>query len=271
MARTNKTIEIYLYKEGLTLQDSKIDTLIKEQIANYGYNDPRLDEGITMHTILTSINQNLIAGRGEQLKLGILVLEQFAEVQRKFSHYVEIFKSHFHKNKDIIKELALDDTIRRTIPTFVPRALSFYTSIINKPHLLAAAAIFGLTAEKLQEEINQLTKLLNLHKEHRILIGENQRLTKERDIKLEEFKRYMNEYKSILFMLFEKENPQILERVNVFVRNRRKASTSETEPDTPPAPTTAAAKPNSQEPEETVETTKTTETLKTAEKGEEFA
>jgi len=262
MARTNKTIEIYLYREGLTLQDSKIDPLIKEQIATNGYNDARLEEGITMHGILTSINQNLIAGRGEQLKLGILVLDQFAEVQRKFSHYVEVLKSHFHNTKDIIKELALDDTIRRTIPTFVPRAINFYTLLINRPHLLAAAAIFGLTAEKLQEEINQVTTLLGLHKEHRILIGENQRLTKERDMKLEEFRRYMNEFKSILFMLFEKDNPQILERVNVFVRNKRQPRTSPVDPNTVPAPPTAAAKPNTLEPAETTETTETTDKLK---------
>jgi len=260
MARTNKTIEIYLYREGLTLQDSKTDTLIKDQIGTYGYNDVRLEEGITMHTILTSVNQNLIAGRGEQLKLAVLVKDQFGEVRRKYSHLVEVLKSHFHKNKDIIKELALDDPIRQTIPTFVPRAINFYTLIINRPHLLAAAAIFGLTAEKLQEEINQVTKLLGLHKEHRILIGENQRLTKERDIKLEEFRRYMNEFKSILFMLFEKDNPQILERINVFVRNKRQPRTAKVDPNTVPAPTIAAAKPNSQEPGETVETAKTTGT-----------
>ncbi|MCX6583104.1 MAG: hypothetical protein NT166_23265 [Candidatus Aminicenantes bacterium] len=266
MARTNKTIEIYLYREGLTLQDSKTDTLIKDQIGTYGYNDVRLEEGITMHGIVTSINQNLIAGRGEQLKLAVLVKDQFGEVRRKYSHLVEVLKSHFHNSKDIIKELALDDPIRQTIPTFVPRAINFYTLIINRPHLLAAAVIFGLTAEKLQEEINQVTKLLGLHKQHRILIGENQRLTKERDIKLEEFRRYMNEFKSILFMLFEKDNPQILERINVFVRNKRKPRTTPVDPNTVPAPTTAAAKPNAQEPAETVETAKTTGTTVSTEK-----
>jgi hypothetical protein len=262
MAQTNKTIDTYLYREGLTLQDSKTDTLIKDQIDTYGYNDVRLDEGITMHGILTTINQNLIAGRGEQLKLAVLVKAQFAEVRRKFSHFVEVLKSHFHNNKEMIKELALDDTIRRTIPTFVPRAINFYTLIVNKPHLLSAAAIFGLTAEKLQEEINQVTTLLGLHKEHRILIGENQRLTKERDMKLEEFRRYMNEFKSILFMLFEKENPQILERINVFVRNKRQPRTTAVDPNTVPAPPTAAAKPNTLEPAETVETAETTDKLK---------
>lgn len=270
MARTNKTIDTYLYREGLTLQDSKIDPLIKEQIDTYGYNDTRLEEGTTMHTILTSINQNLIAGRGEQLKLAVLVKEQFGEVRRKYSHLVEVLKSHFHNSKDIIKELALDDPIRQTIPTFVPRAINFYTLIMNKPHLLQAAAIFGLTAEKLQEEINQLTTLLGLHKEHRILIGENQRLTMERDIKLEEFRRYMNEYKSILFLLFEKDNPQILERINVFVRNTRKPRTTKVDPDTVPAPTTAAAKPNTQEPSQTAPS-KTAKKMKTTEKEEASA
>ncbi|MDQ1351645.1 MAG: hypothetical protein QG657_1950 [Acidobacteriota bacterium] len=60
MARTNKTIENYLYREHLTLENSKTDTLIKEQIGAYGYNDARLDEGLTLSSVVNSINLKLI-------------------------------------------------------------------------------------------------------------------------------------------------------------------------------------------------------------------
>ncbi|HLP45408.1 MAG TPA: hypothetical protein VK469_05655 [Candidatus Kapabacteria bacterium] len=278
MARTNKTIENYLYREGLTLQSSKTDTLIRAQVGIYGYNDSRFEEGITKHGIVNTLNQKLMGSRGEQLKLAILVKDQFTERLRKYSHFIGILSSHFSRNKEIIKELAMDDKIRRTIPSFAPRALNFYTGIMNKPHLLEAVAIFELTPEKLQEEIDKIMELLELHKEHRILIGENQRLTEERNIKLADFKQFMNQYKGVLFMLFEKENPQILERINVFVRNAPKPQANPINPDPVPTPVTssgnttrdtsaASAKNMTMEPVKTpatVETPKATETIGTA-------
>jgi len=119
----------------------------------------------------------------------------------------------------------LDGERKRRISSFIVQATNFYTNTMSKQHILDSIARFQLTPERLQEELDKLKVLRDLHKQHTNLMGENQRLTLERDKKLAKLKRYMKQLKTVLFMLFEEENPQILERLGIFVRNRPRPKT----------------------------------------------
>ncbi len=189
-----------------------------------------------MHAALEAIYQRLITVRKEQMKKSHQVKVQFDKVYGKMCGLVELLKSNFYDNPAMIKELGLKGSRSRSIPSFIEQAINFYTNMKDKPHILEAVATFGLTAERLQAELDEITVLQTLMKEHKNLIGENQRLTRERNLKLAEFRRYMNQLKTALFLVFGGENPQILERVGVFVRNRPRTRDEQTEEENTEAP-----------------------------------
>ena len=234
MILTNKSIEKYLEKTRITLQTLKDDAYVKGVILSYGYTDERLDEGIVLRSEVDEAYHVLITSRGEQAKSSLFLREKFDEVSKKFSYLASIFKTAFYETPELIKELGLDGERKRRISSFIVQATNFYTNTMAKQHILDSIARFQLTPEKLQTELDKVKALQDLHKQHTNLMGDNQRLKVERDKKQAKLRRYMKQLKTVLFMLFEEENPQILERLGIFVRNRPRPKTDKNNTDTQP-------------------------------------
>jgi hypothetical protein len=167
MKITHKFIEKYLSDTHIILVSVKADEEVKGRIAEYGYHDNRLQQGLDMHAALEAIYQRLITVRKEQLKKSHQVKVQFEKVFGKMCGLVDILKSNFYDNPGIIKELGLKGSRSRSIPSFIEQAINFYTNMKDKPHILEAVATFGLTAERLQAELDEITVLQTLMKEHK--------------------------------------------------------------------------------------------------------
>jgi hypothetical protein len=225
MILTHKKTEKYLEDTRITLQILKDDAYVKGVILRYGYTDERLDEGIALHGEVDAIYQELITRRGEQAKSSLSLRKKFNEVSKKYSYLVSIFKTAFYETPELVKELGLEGERKRRISSFITQSISFYNNTMEKQHILNSIAQFALTTEKLQEEFHQIKVLQDLHKQHINLMGENQRLVLDRDKKTAKLRRYMKQLKTVLFMLFEEENPQVLERLGIFVRNRPRPKT----------------------------------------------
>jgi hypothetical protein len=252
MLSSNRAIESFLSKSNVTLELIKVDDFIKEKIITYGYTDERIDEGLTLLKEADKSYQDLLSSRNEQFKLSNMVQEKSAAAGTKMVRYMDIFKTTFHDTPELVKEMGLDTQRKRAYPAFYAQVVNFYTSAMNKDHILEKVDKFGLTKEKLQQELEEITLLQGDYVRQRNLIGENQRLTQDRDLKLGRLTRYMHELKTVMSILFEKEN-QVLERVGIFVRNRRRPRKSEpvpapdetlsTGPSPEPDPVESAAKP----------------------------
>jgi hypothetical protein len=231
--RSNR-IEEYLSKTQIILQSLRDDAYVKGRIVSFGYTDERILQGIVMRDEIESAYHDLVTKRREQLKLFEILSEKHQATGKKYSYLVKIFKTNFSEEPELIKELGLTGKRSRNISNFIAQATNMYTTAMKKQHILDRLALFGYTPERLQEELDEIQELQRIFKEYRIVNGENQRLTVERDIKLAQFKRYMLELKTVLFMVFGDENPQTLERVGVFVRNPVSRSTEEEEEEQDP-------------------------------------
>jgi hypothetical protein len=231
MIITNKHVEQYLDQTRIILERVKEDTAVKELIVTYGYTDERLDEGIALYSQVDSLYHELITRRGEQAKLSFSVQEKFENLAARFSALSVVFKTVFFDNPELLKELGLIGRTKRSLPAFITQVTSVYTNARDKQHILDQIAGFDLTTEKLQAELDEVDELHRLHKEHVGLRGECQNLVEERDKKLAQLKRFMRQLKTILLMLY-KESPQTLERLGIFVRNRRKSPAKTEPPDT---------------------------------------
>ena len=238
MILTSKETEKYLENTRITLQILKEDAYVKGVILSYGYTDGRLDEGIALHGEVDAIYHELITRRGEQAKASLALRKKFNEVSRKFSYLASIFKTAFYETPELTKEMGLEGDRKRRISSFITQATSFYTNTMTKQYILDSIAQFDLTVEKLQEEFDQLKVLQDFHKQLINLMGENQRLKVERDKKMAKLRRYMKQLKTVLFMLFGEENPQLLERLGIFVLNRPRPKTDKDDnnTDTPTDP-----------------------------------
>lgn len=227
MRITCKSVEKYLSDTHIILESLMDDTEVKGRIVTYGYTDARIQQIIDIRAAADSVYQDSVTKRKEQQKLNQEVNEKFESTGKKFSHLVYIFKTHFQDEPEFIKELGLNTWRARTIPGFIYQATNVYSNAMKKQHILDKLAVFNYTAERLQEELNEIEELQQLYKKYRTTIGESQQLTAERDIKIGELRRQMNPLKAVLFMVYEDDNPQTIERVGVFVRNPGSTTTEE--------------------------------------------
>jgi hypothetical protein len=227
MRITCKAVEKYLSDTHIILESLMDDTEVKGRIVTYGYTDARIQQILDIRTAADSIYQDSVTKRKEQQKLNQEVNEKFESTGKKFSYLVEIFKTHFQDDPELIKELGLSMWRARSIPSFIAQATNVYTNAMKKQHILEKLAVFNYTAERLQEELTEIGVLQELYKKYRTTIGESQQLTVERDIKIGELRQQMNPLKTFLFMVYEDENPQTLERVGIFVRNPGSTTTEE--------------------------------------------
>jgi hypothetical protein len=154
---------------------------------------------------------------------------------------VSVFKTALYDTPELIKELGLEGKRKATVPAFLTQAVNFYSNVKAKEHILAKVTTLEVTAEKMQAELDEISEVRDLHQQLINLMGECQRLTVERDAKLAELRRYMHQLKAVLFMLFEKDNHQTLERIGIFVRNRPKPKPAEEETDGGETPEPVAA------------------------------
>jgi len=238
MILTNKTIEKYLHETGITLLSLKQDFPIKEKIVSFGHSEEHLDKGIELLKGVESVYQELLGKRGEQAKLSFSMRAKFTEVSKKLSFYVSVFKTVLYDTPELIEELGLEGKRKKSIPSFLTQAVNFYSNTKAKEHILAELTTLDVTAEKMQKELDDVAAVRDLHQQYTNLMGECQRLTEERDVKLSELRRYMHQVKAVLFMLFENDNHQTLERIGIFVRNRPKPkpAAEETDGGETPAP-----------------------------------
>ena len=248
MVLTNKSIENYLERCRIILESLKIDTVIKPVVLEYGYTDERLNAGLLLYNQVATLYDQLLTARGSQSRLSLELKEKLDEASIGFSFLAEICRTAFADSTEIYtKELGLKGDRKRSINSFLTQATNFYNNLLDKSYLLEKISDFAITTEKVQAEMDKLTALKALHQAHATAMGECQYLNQERDRQLKRLKRFMKQLKTVLFRIYPKGSRQILERVNIFVRNRKKTKTGS---DNPPAEENNSET-NSETPQET--------------------
>jgi len=242
MILTSKKIEAYLEKTRITLESVKEDEYIKGEATTFGYNDGRLDEGLGMVTELESISEKLSTTRGLQASWKVTIDQKMRDITSRFASLKELLLATFQEDLKLVREMGLEARTERTYTSFLAQATGFYSKAMSKPTILEGIAALGLTPEKLTGELDLLQALHLDVKQYTYYKGDVQRLIEERNLKLKTLKQYMKQLKTVLLMMFKRQSPQVLERVGIFMLNRKRRKTAKVEPPEDP--------PNPEEPEE---------------------
>ncbi len=138
--------------------------------------------------------------------------------------------SHFYKNTLKLIKMAsrddknLQDRIKikngriRIIEEWISQAVEFYNLVLNENEFVSKIVKYGLTAEKLQEERDEISALILLRNEAMSEQGQAQEATNLRDKKREELKDYCYELKTVAIIALE-DHPQLLEKLGIIVKS----------------------------------------------------
>lgn len=213
---------------------------VKTKIATVGYDDVKLDEGRALRATFEGLYRGHLEKHQDRLAASQRVKEAFKTARFTYSDLVKRLRVEFRNDGEARAELGLEGERLETRSGFIEQATHFYNVAMTHLEIQTKIHATGLSSENIQAASDTLTAFKTALENHKNLLGECQELVEDRDQAFKIFRNWISAFITTCRSLF-RDNPQTLEKLNVFVRNRspRKPAANEeppTDPGTNPEP-----------------------------------
>ncbi len=232
----------YLEDTRITFDNLGKSPQIKEKLVGFGYDDNRIQEGVTLHARAQELFRQHLEKRQEKTAKREQLKESSKQVFKEYIDHVRRLRVELRDDAEATAALSLSGRRERGRAGFIEQAANFYNTTINNMNILEKIQRFGFSLEKLKDGLARFEGYLTLRSEVDKLEGECQRLVEERDKAFRLLKGWLAAFAVTCRVAFG-DNPQILEEIGIFVRNRPKTRRKKEEEQNP-QPVAGAASPN---------------------------
>jgi hypothetical protein len=184
----------------------------------FGYPEERIREGERLWNkanelmvIQVNLYGNLYAATDEQEKF-------LEETYSQYMVVVKVTRVVLKKQPDMLARLGVTGKRPRSLSGWLRSGRILYTNLLETPEALKAVnTLGGITAERLQEGLQNITKIEDLHIKQ---LGEKssaQQATQERDKAFDELCDWYSDFRAIARIALY-DNPQLLEALGITVK-----------------------------------------------------
>lgn len=131
---------------------------------------------------------------------------------------LELARIAFRNDRNILSKIDASGTREKGIAEYLEQAENFYSSLGENPSLLEKIAVFGYTAEIINERLASIGNIWSLIRQIEREEGDSQHQVNVRDDKLDELDDWTSIYKRVARVVF-KDEPQYLEKLGIIVRS----------------------------------------------------
>jgi hypothetical protein len=222
----------------------------KAALLEFGYDDTRLGEGQVLYDDAKALKKAQKKAYAAQYQATRALNTAAGIAQKYFAKQVSIARLALDGDEDSIKDLGIAGTRKETYEGWTSEAITFYSTALASPGILAILELSGATTDILTAGLQLVDDLDPLYTAQKNKKGLAQVATENRDKKMEELFKWVSkviQYARIAF----KDDPQQLERfmVTVYSKGYSPKKTVEENPEeplnpptTPPAPTKGKGK-----------------------------
>lgn len=199
------------------------DPVIAEALLPFGYTKERLTEGIALYTETSLAFQIQKKEYTDQYYAVSIYLSAFDNARKTFKNCLKIARIAFANNVEGLRLIPVNLKIQ-AYSEFKTAATNFYRTVLDTPNLMSALQKFGYTTEQLETALADLTQLEQLSQKRYLEEGEAQTATENRNMKLEELRKYCSDLRVVAKIALA-DKPQQLEKLGIVVGNgaRKKA------------------------------------------------
>jgi hypothetical protein len=148
---TNDHIESRLYFFKNAIDTVRNNPSIKAKLHGFGYDDKKIDSGLTLWDSANSFHHQQIIEYDEQYQATREVGQARKTARKTYSIHVKVARVAFNDNPSAFKILQLDGQRERTDTGFIEEAMNFYDDSLNQKNIVKGFAEYGFTADKLEE------------------------------------------------------------------------------------------------------------------------
>ena len=205
------SIDERLAKYKLYLDVTRTDEVVKPLLAQYGYDEPTMQEGQALYDTAFGLNQQQEKEVGE--KLGATDELQAAR-RGAFEEYMELVglsRIVFKRDRDLLSQLDLGGTREDSYDKSYMQMLNFYGAALGSQEIQGKLARVKVTPERLNAGKALVETMQQKHQAQLKEDSESQRATHDRDQTMAELDDWMSDFRGVARIAL-KSHPQYLER-----------------------------------------------------------
>jgi hypothetical protein len=218
----------FLNQTGMTFVNIQNNPEIAAALADQGYGDTRIQEGLALHSEAETSFRLLVSKRQTHKAEGENMRLAFEAAYKEYMANVSRLRKELAEDLAMRLELRLEGIRSRPISACIEEMNHFYNRTLNDAEVAAKILPMGFTPEKLQVGLNLLAEYLVQRTLYKQLTGELQKLAVEKDKSMKRLRRWMAALTAACKVAFA-DNLQTLEEIGFFVRNRPKAKSTDSQ------------------------------------------
>ncbi|MDR1595097.1 MAG: hypothetical protein LBS43_11545 [Prevotellaceae bacterium] len=209
-----KIIATKLHKIENCILGAQNNPEIQEKLSAFGYTPERIGEG---KTLLNKVN-SLMTAQVEEYSDQFIATDKVGKLWKTaYSNYmiiVKLLRVIFVGQPEMLKRFNATGRRNRSLSGWLRDARILYENLLNSPDALTVIAQFGYSAEKLNDELQAVNEVENLHSKRLSEKGEAQQSTIERDKAFDELCQWFSKFRAIArIAIYDK--PQLLEALGI--------------------------------------------------------
>lgn len=191
--------------------------LIKEQMAEYDYDEAKITEGKNLYQTARktyNANRREDAQTRESRKKFDTLAEEFSTLYTKHRKDTKVW---YRRESQIIKQLNIFGPMPYAFAKRIEEARTFYRTLTENADLLAPLAKFKITAETIAQAKALIIEVEQARADYLREKGERQDATKVKDAAFRAIEIWISDFFSIARIALE-DNPQLLEALTKTVK-----------------------------------------------------
>ncbi len=214
MSKPNQALSTRLLAADLAISNALSDEQVKTYLAEYGYDDTRLNEGKALYNTVQELQQKQTREYGEQYEATDALSAKRAEASAVYMNHVKIARVALQDNRGAFQKLNINGKRKASLSGWLAQATQFYINATTDADIIAAMAKFNITEEKLLAGKQLIEETVSLNAAQEKEKGEAQQATVERDEALDALEFWLSDFFAIARIALE-EKPQLLEKLGI--------------------------------------------------------
>ena len=214
MAQTSQSIDQRMLAAQVAIDNALTGTEIKPLLAEYGYDETRLNEGKALLTALQDLHQKQIQEYGEQYAASDFLKTKWDEANSLYMKHVKVARVALQENRGSSQKLDLGGKRKVSLSGWLAQSNQFYINALADADILSKMNNFGITQAKLEngKQLVQEVEVANASQKKEK--GEAQQATVDRDDALDKLNDWISDFIAIARIALE-DRPQLLEKLGI--------------------------------------------------------
>jgi hypothetical protein len=219
MIFSRSSLADYFFNSRQALKIAKKNAKIYALISEYNMTTENIDAGMAMLDGLMEADKKKIEARGKQLEFRVNLEMIFSEVHPLYMSHVKLAKIKCQGNVERVGRLMLLEPRKTRINDWLRQADTFYSNLVADTEMMTRLNGSAITQEKLTTAHGRIKEVEQAHNDYIEAKGISQSLQEGRDILLDEFKIWMNEFITVCKIAL-RQYPQLLEILGITILSK---------------------------------------------------